>query len=277
MKKFYKEQIEKVAMEKIAARAWKKFLPRLSDANYNKLLNAGVYNPDKELKGLRRGTHAIMNKYDAKAIKKPNRAGAAAAELVKRDNKMIGQKTPKYETEFYKSMPKNDMAPFTGNLDTKSNEAFKSTGKSNGFTFVPKNWNNASIKADPEGAKARGIKSLSRKDRDGRKWNQAIAERHEADEVRYNAINRKKGIGRGASYSSHISPKVLSQESANMAIAPRSIKYNPIKVIRGNSGEAAVMKNISGVPYASSGVYNKRAAKKAEDYLINYNKSNGTY
>ena len=81
MKDYYKQQIEKVAMEKIAARAWKKVLPKLSDANYNRLLNTGVYNPDKELKGLRRGTNAIMGKYDAKMIKKPNRAGAATVEL----------------------------------------------------------------------------------------------------------------------------------------------------------------------------------------------------
>ena len=277
MKNFYKEKIEKIAMEKIAARAWKKFLPRLSDANYNKLLNAGVYNPDKELKGLNRGTYAILNKYDAKMIKNPNRAGAASAEMVRKGNKMAGRRTSKFEIEAYKSMPKDEMSPFSATLDTKPNEPFKSTGRKNGFTFVPKNWNNASIKANPEQAKITNTKPFSRRDRDGRKWTQALAARHEADEIRYSTINRNKGIGQGASYSSHISPKVLAQESANMGIAPRSMKNNPVKGFRENSGESAVMENISGVPYASSGVYNKKGAKKAENYLINYNKSIGKY
>ena len=49
VKNFYKEQIEKLAMEKIASRAWKKFLPQLSDVNYKKLVDAGVYNKNKEL------------------------------------------------------------------------------------------------------------------------------------------------------------------------------------------------------------------------------------
>ena len=62
-----------------------------------------------------------------------------------------------------------------------------------------------------------------------------------------------------------------------MGIAPRSMKNNPVKGFRENSGESAVMENISGVPYASSGVYNKKGAKKAENYLINYNKNKGNY
>ena len=269
---FYKQEIEKVAMEKIAARAWKKFLPKLSDKNYNRLLQSGVYNPDKELSGIERGTQAILNRYDKKIIRKPNKAGGAAAEMVKRDAKQNGEFLSNAEINYYKNMPKNEMSGFSATPPTKQSTPYNATGTKNGFVFIPKNTHNESLRANPQWKEETGFKPFSRRQRVDNKWNQALTERHEADEARYGTINRRKGIADNTSYSSHASPKVLSQESANMAIMPRSVKNTPIKDFRNNTGEARVMEHISGVPYASSGVYNKRAAKKAENYIINHNR-----
>ena len=273
MKDYYKQQIEKVAMEKIAARAWKKVLPKLSDVNYKRLVDAGVYNKNKELQGLRRGTHNILQKYDAKMIRKPNKAGAATAEMVKEEYNLAKQHLPKNDVQFYKNMPGKEMSAYSGNSPIQHSKPYNSTGKKNGFIFTPKGEHNQKVKAEPTLQGRLGYKPIPRRDRDGRKWSQAITERHEADEIRYGTINRKKGIGEGASYESHISPKVLSQESANMAIVPREAKNIPIRDFRNNSGEAAVMEFSGGVPYGSSGVYNKKAAKKAEKYMIDYNNS----
>lgn len=268
MKDYYKQQIEKVAMEKIAARAWKKFLPRLSDGNYNKLLNAGVYNPDKELKGLRRGTHNILQKYDAKMIRKPNRAGAATVELESRKREL----SPITKRNL-KQAPEEEMLAAT-RFNSNGNKPIKAANnKTGGVIFTPKNTHNKSYYTDPEGWDKfqSGFKPFSRRDRDGRKWSQAITERHEADEIRYGHANQKKGIGEKAGYSSHISPKVTMQESANIGLMPRSVKNRGIADIRQGSGEASFLGQISGVPYGSSAVYNKGAARKAEKNVLKQN------
>lgn len=268
MKDYYKQQIEKVAMEKIAARAWKKVLPKLSDVNYKRLVDAGVYNKNKELQGLRRGTHNILQKYDAKMIRKPNKAGAATVELEskKRELSPITKRN-------LKQAPGEEMLAAT-RFNSNGNKPIKAANnKTGGVIFTPKNTHNKSYYTDPEGWDKfqPGFKPFSRRDRDGRKWSQAITERHEADEIRYGHANQKKGIGEKAGYSSHISPKVTMQESANIGLMPRSVKNRGIADIRQGSGEASFLGQISGVPYGSSAVYNKGAARKAEKNVLKQN------
>ena len=278
MKDFYKQEIEKVAMEKIAARAWKKFLPGLSDKNYNRLLQSGVYNPERELQGIRKGSHFMMGKYDGKFIRKPNKAGASAVELESKKRNLTTT-----NVKNIKQTPGEDMLANTFQNPKNQagvNEPIKAANnKTGGVAFVPKNTHNKSYYTDPEGWNKYepGFKPFSRRDRDGRKWSQAITERHEADEIRYGRINQNKGIGQGAAYSSHISPKVTMQESANIALMPRSVKNRGVENIRRDSGEASYLEQISGVPYGSSAVYNKSAARRAEKNVLKQNLNNGNY
>lgn len=268
-----RKQIEKQAMEKIASRAWKKFLPKLSDANYKKLVDAGIYNKDRELRGLRRGTQNILRKENAKLVSNARKAGAANAELYKKDFMLEKGKVPSAKTiERYKKEPAKNMASDSLITEYKPTSSVLGRGR-NHLVFVPKNEHNV--------AKSTAINDrLSRRDRDGRKWNQALTERHEADEIRYgNRLiekSKKKGTDpTQAMYSinggAHISPKVIAQESANVAVAPRSIKKNVFRELRQSTGEDVDIGKRTGIPYGSSGVYNKAAARKAEKSVINSN------
>ncbi len=293
MKEFYKEQIEKIAMEKVAARAWKKFLPRLSDANYKKLLDSGVYNPDKELKGLRRGTHAILGKNGAKMTRNPYQASAGYLEIMRDYNRKLTN-NPKYQLKNSTIKRVKQNAPTDEAYSFNRNLAYKNSGKplesikgKTGFTYIPKGEHNKMVNQDgPETKKwfkdVMGIEPISRRDRANKKWTQAITERHEADEIRYANNTRKKGLldkqntpkdpGR---YFSHVSPKVLAQESANVAMMPREIKNNKYKAMRNYrdpdimTTEAESIKSLTGTPYASSGVYNKKGANEAEKHFFN--------
>ena len=288
MKDYYKQEIEKVAMEKIAARAWKKYLPRLSDANYNKLLNAGVYNPDKELKGLRRGTHAILGKNGAKMVKNPYQAGAGYLEITRDYNRKL-KNNPKLQLSnsiverVKRDAPTDEAYSFSRNLAYKnSGKPLESIKGKTGFIYIPKGEHNKMVNQHgPETKKwfkdVMGVEPISRRDRANKKWTQAITERHEADEVRYTNNARKKGLldkqNAPGRYFSHVSPKVLAQESANVAMMPREIKKNQYKAMRNyntNLGisEADSIKSLTGTPYASSGVYDKKGANKAEKHFF---------
>ena len=271
MKEFYKEQIEKVAMEKIAARAWKKYFPQLSDANYKRLVNAGIYNKDKELKGLNRGTNAIMNKYDAKMVSKRNKATAAGVEMAKDDWLRKGDPLTVNEAEDMKKMlnKKNAYSVLPTLSQMHTFEPMNATGKSGGFAFVPKNSANKTIKST---SLQDEIKPVSRRDRDGRKWNQAITKRHEADEIRYGHINREKGIDNDTRYSSHVSPKVLIQESSHVAMMPREAKSDYFKKMRGITNETKQLEYMADTPYAGSGVYSKKDGRNSEKFIKGYNK-----
>ena len=61
------------------------------------------------------------------------------------------------------------------------------------------------------------------------------------------------------------------QESANVGMMPRNIKNNAMKAMRDASGEKSELGQISGVPYGSSAVYNKGAARKAEKNVLKQN------
>ena len=286
MRDFYKEKIEKIAMEKIAARAWKKFLPKLSDANYNKLLNAGVYNPDRELKGFRRGTQNILNKYDSKLIRSPQKAKEATKEIGVDNTKFMTGKAPdskelkEYLSEFDEKKGKYSevgahaisraMNPSKGGIDKTPIKALN--GRS-GYIYVPKNDHNAFIKRKPYVVDGQ-LKQIPRRDRDQRKWTQALSERHEADEIRYGEQLAKKANKKGKvvndynNYFSHVSPKVLAQESANAALVPRTKTPNQYVAMRKKTKENESVKDLMGIDYGSSAVYDKKAANKAEKYFL---------
>ena len=286
MKDFYKEKIEKIAMEKIAARAWKKFLPRLSDSNYSKLLNAGVYNPDKELQGFRRGTQNIFNKYDSKLIRSPQKAKEATKELGIDHTKFVTGKAPKseeikeYLSDFDKKKGKYSevgphalsraMNPSKKGIDRTPVKALN--GKS-GYAYVPKNEHNSYIKNNPHVVDSQ-VKQIPRRDRDQRKWSQALSERHEADEIRYGEQLAKKANKKGKiandypEYFSHVSPKVLAQESANAALVPRTKTPNQHTAMRKMTKENESVKDLTGREYGSSAVYDKKSANKAEKYFL---------
>ena len=304
MKDFYKQEIEKVAMEKIATRAWKKFLPKLSDKNYNRLLESGVYNPKKELSGFERGTQAILSKNNATLVRKPNRVAAAQIETARDFNAYL-QNNPNFklskatvkrikagaQTEGAHSISRSMMPSLKG-----SDEPLKALkGNKTGYIYAPKNEHNKMIynaEAENPGSGKKfykekfGVEPISRRDRENRRWTQAITERHEADEIRYSNQARKKGLliddmnGIDQSYFSHVSPKVLAQESANVGLMPRSIKNNQYKAMRSyyhkggvQAQEANSIGSLTGTPYGSSAVYNKKGAAKAEKHWFN----KGTY
>ena len=282
--------IHKEAMEKIAARAWKKFLPQLSNTNYNRLVDAGIYNKNKELQGLRRGTHNILKQNDIKMIKNPNRAGAASVEMSEAWHKQRNIPMPSDIRQDLRTAPQENMAfsqSFKDDFPNGGQPSIKSANnKTGGFTFVPKNEHNSMLRANPEISEYYPeLQPLSRRDRDGRKWSQAITERHEADEIRFDNRNIEKRIAAkqrtgkrkysNTGYMSHATPKVLMQESANVGMMPREVKTDVMTNMRKVTGEASDLQNRTGIGYGSSAVYDKKAARKAEKSVIRQRRDEG--
>lgn len=261
--------IYKEAMEKIASRAWKKHLGNLTEEGVNRLVNTGVLNYDKELKGLRRGTHAINGKSGTKLLRNPRQAAAAhiqqartnAPELSLRLNDFVdGMKE-----QIKRSGPNTSL-----NISGTPNKAIN--GKKT-YAYVRKGTYNKDIADNPQYKDFYDFERIPRRDRDAQKWVQAIFERHEADEGRVVRRIRKKDLYKNPSteqdasktqYFSHFNPKVMQAESANVALAPKSAK-KIMANFRDETGEKSTLPIINGgVPYGSSAVYSKKAGRKAE-------------
>ena len=58
-------------MEKIATRAWKKHYDGLNDIDRQKLVDSGIHNYERELRGLKKGTQNILNKYNVEVVRNP--------------------------------------------------------------------------------------------------------------------------------------------------------------------------------------------------------------
>lgn len=310
MQNFYREKIEKVAMEKIAMRAWKKNFSKLNSFSKQKLVDSGILNYDKELKGLRRGTHELNRKNSVKRTRKPGMIGGFLQEETNKLSKMFG--TPNYKEvskEFNPPPTPREAAPksgfrFKSNPDRKSNSQLSNNsnlrfnvkkGKDiitdNGPVNLVSRANSphASLKGKhnaqyvPKGAYNKLVENpnfstilskedkIPRRDREGKKWTQAILERHEADEARYgNKIKDKDRYTLAGNpdvktrYSGHINPKVLARESANIAIAPPDAqKY--MRKIRNKTSETIDFANRYGEPYGTNPVYNKKLGNKMEN------------
>lgn len=74
------------SFEKIASRAWKRKLGELGEKSVDKLLDSGVFNRTKELKGLNLGTNKILQRSNAKNFKNTNKATAHMMETTKKKN-----------------------------------------------------------------------------------------------------------------------------------------------------------------------------------------------
>lgn len=275
MKNFYKQEIEKVAMEKIAARAWKKNFALLGNKSKQRLIDAGVLNYDKELRGLRRGTHTLNSKNDIKLTRKPGPFGGVLQEDVDNQFRKGFRSTPykQYAKEELGGQKGKDIIAETGaiNMVSSTGEKLNAAKGKGGIQYVPKNAYNK-LMENPS-FQAIGFNKddkIPRRDRESKKWTQAILERHEADEGRYGRVIKEKDKYRindqrsiKTRYSTHINPKVLARESANVAIAPpKAQEY--MRKLRTPTGELADFSNKYGQEYGVNPVYNKKLGNKME-------------
>lgn len=278
---YYKEEIYKTA-----ARAWKKHLGDIGEDGVNKLIGSGIFNRGKELQGLKKGTNKILGKNNAKMFRDPDKPAALMTRGFRSSYEDKSKFGFKMNSDEISSMMKSlkDSGPAFG--DSKLS---KSTGLLDGLTMVNKNQNKQmQILSDGE------LPKIPRKDRESKKWLQAIIERHEADEIRFGSKilkNKKKMAQPGlfdvspkemTRFYSHASPKVVAAESANAALAPKNARgllartrnYSFDPATRKGS-EVLDLKDSSGIIYGKSGVYNRAAANKAEREVIkNYKKNN---
>lgn len=264
LKKQASEHIEKVAMEKIAVAAWRKHIGTLSDKARKTLIDKGVLNYEKDIKGLRRGTANIAKKYDVKVLRKPNQVGAYAGGLVKEDAKKQGLKLNKSQIQDFiddakESGPHSQINPHM--------EGVKSLNGKKGYSYIPKNQRK-------QFEKDTGVKPLTGKL--NKRYEQALTERHEIDEARYQSqalSNKKKrlkdkegGVAAMTDFRGHNSPKVLARESANVASAPKEVRRY-METARGGVGEMADLRK-NGIVYGKSGQYQRNAANKMEKAQI---------
>lgn len=286
----YKEEIEK-----IASRAWKRNLGKIGEKGIDKLVDSGVLDRKKELKGLRRGTHNILRKENAKMVRKPEHFAGIGVRNARGIYSKGGYPLDTDDAAALSNQFKNMGAGAIPDVNIKG-------VKHKGVTHVHKNANkkvnqmvnnviNESNEYLPKKEQSKTLKGIARKDREAKKWQQAIYERHEADEVRFGnkAINSKKhsvnfdGMkGYTTQYGSHTTPKVLVAESANVALAPKATKdkmkhlrnYNQ-KMHGYKNTEMGGLKHRSGqkFQYGESAVYDKKIGKKLENSVSKSNKA----
>lgn len=259
----YKSQIEKTA-----AQAWKKNFHNLSAESINRLKQSGILNSEKELKGLWKGTDKILGANNAKSIKNLDKATSFMANSFK----------PTMDAETYKEMAPYIKSSIRDAMAFGGPEATKGTGfKFDSIMHAPRNA--ASKLSDFVQDNGMGeLKGISRKNREARRWADAIIARHEADEIRFGkkVMSNPKmmaDVGYGSRptpltrYYSHITPKVLAAESANVALAPQETKRFMTGVRSldmGDVTEAKSIENLSGVRYGSSPLFNAKGARRAE-------------
>lgn len=275
-------------IEKKAARAWKANIGNLSEEAVNKLTSSGVFNKVKELKGLNLGTNKILQANNAKNIKTPAKATAHSLQSLKENMPAMLKGNDMYsEKEMYSAIK--------GNLENMSMFGTPAANHSkwgkSGLTSVNKHPNKQSSQAINDviaqnrkwGVDMKYLPKFKRNDREGKKWADAILRRHEADEVRYGAKslrNKKKhAVSKDdityplTTFAGHLNPKILANESANVALAPKSTK-NYMNSIRGIYGEVDALKEFGGINYGKSGLYNKAGGNRAERKTISQTKQN---
>lgn len=280
----YKDEIEKVA-----SRAWKRNLGKIGEKGIEKLVDSGVLNRKKELKGLRRGTHNILRKENAKMLRKPEHFAGIGTRSSKNMYEKAGVKLDAEDIAAMKDSIKN-MGP--AGMPDLNIEGVKYKGvahvRKGAGKRVNKMVNEQSEMLNdmlPDDKKIKKLKNIPRKDRESKKWQQAILERHEADEVRFgNKVMKSKkhtmdmnGMKQPTTnFASHLTPKVLVAESSHAALAPKNAK-NSMKNLRSfnenfighENTEMGALKNYAGgkFEYGANAVYDKKAGKKAENFI----------
>lgn len=271
------------SFEKIASRAWKRKLGELGEKSVDKLLDSGVFNRTKELKGLNLGTNRILQKSNAKNFKKADKATAHIMESVKR-------KMPTIDTSGADYKMTKDAVRGMGLFG--SPDASHSKWNKSGLTNVPgkaaysqtnKLVNNVVSQYNDYGINIKAPSRLKRSDREGKKWANAILARHEADEVRYGGKVLKNNkltadLGNGKQHitgiGSHMTPKVLISEASNVALAPKSTQnyFRDVRSLGMKGGtEVDALRQHAGFDYnKSSGVYDKAKGRKGEKNIARF-------
>lgn len=271
------------SFEKIASRAWKRKLGELGEKSVDKLLDSGVFNRTKELKGLNLGTNRILQKSNAKNFKNGNKATAHMMESVKRkmptiDTSGVDYKMTKSTVQGMGLFGSPDVSHAKWNKSGLTNVPGKAAYKKTNELV-----NNIKSQYEMYGIKSSGPSKLKRNDREGKKWANAILARHEADEVRYGGkvLKNKKltaDLGNGKQHitgiGSHMTPKVLISEASNVALAPKSTQ-NYFKKMRGmgmsGGTEVDALRQHTGFDYnKASGVYDKAKGRKGEKNIANF-------
>lgn len=268
----YKEQIYKQA-----ARRWKRDIGAMSESDRQRLLDSKVLDYEKEIAGLNAGSENIAKKQNFDHRK------FGFFDAGKRWKKIL-KSHPSYE-----SKPGKTLTAYGSALTSKI------LGGGNLSLVDP------SEKVRPVAYKGKFGKIiaannlLDKKDNLSNRYADAIANRHEVDEIReakkvYNDQKKYRNInGTKEAYTraqSHISPKVIARESANVAVAPKTVR-DAFMNFRDRTNERSsydftmdMKKNPSSwflkedtTPwYGQSGVYNKKDGKILERESIRLNK-----
>jgi hypothetical protein len=292
-----KEVIYKQAgIDKTASRAWKKAIGELSEVSRNRLISSGILNHEKELAGLKKGTDNIIKATNS--VLDTSRNGKIyMKESMKRilsDPAAIKQfnivQKPKSLKEFIHNLITKLMLKAQVQGMHKLNKGFVSVSNGGQATknivshgdvfrrrgFLEKQYFNSSLATDPVETL---VNDISKKDKFDRQYANAILSRHEADEIRAanGAIKKKRYTFVGNNkmpttrYFSHLSPKVLGMESANVAVAPDKVR-DAIKKVRQKSGESITL-GTQGFNYGKSGVYDKSKLEQIEKTQHKFTKS----
>jgi hypothetical protein len=265
---YYKEVIYKEAM----ARAWKKVVGNLSDDAISKLTSKGILNHERELAGLNKGTENIIKSKGGKAISGFSDDQLADAALgiaqsnhyVKDLMKSLGVDSDSMRDAFKDAAKTN--SGFMTLFDPNGNGGFVHRGN---IEKLPKNIN-----------KALGTRLALPKKQLDRDFTEAVINRHEANELSHasNIIKKnKKAVveykGQKipvANAASHITPKVIANESANVAIAPKETKKF-MAAMRDATGELEGYNDL-GLNYGKSGQYSKSTGAKLQRAVVAENK-----
>jgi len=279
------EAMNKDAMEKIALPKWKSIYGELSQFAKNKLLMSGIHNPEKEMFGIQKGTRQLV-KSQGGIIDRSKTGHKIIHEIMTR-GKQMGDSSEEIDAlknivslkhdrgrgfmtiPMVKGVPNvTDSKSIVGqgsykrHLSPEPAEFLKKQNRLSGddlFQFV-------------HDAMKKGTKSE-------RNYLDALANRHEADELRYFNKNTKLGKHtkmtekgewpRTSILGHHISPNVLHQESTHIALAPPNVG-NVLLTMRGSPdyGDEGVWLKKHGLEYGKSTRFNKKLAKKLDDDLI---------
>ncbi|MDF2841689.1 MAG: hypothetical protein K0R00_115 [Herbinix sp.] len=267
---YYEDIIYKEAMQKSAmARAWKKVVGGLSDKSVNRLMSSGVLNHEKELAGLNKGTENILKSKGAKSV-----SGFTPDDMA--DRAISSVKSRKFFMDQIKSVG-GDPEDYRQDLKDafEAGGGFQSMLGAHGGGFAHKGDINKLTKT----LKGMGADLKSFENPTDRKFTEAIINRHEANEINHGS-NLLKSKRSSIAYkdqrvpmadtSSHISPKVILNESADTAIAPKATKEY-MKKMRGVTGELDGYKEL-GLNYGESGVYNKNLGNKLQRSVVKENR-----
>ena len=260
---YYEQEI----MEKIATRAWKKYYGELSEASQKKLVDSGVHNYKKELKGLEKGTREILKKHKIKVRRDPvSRTIGAVKSAIDITKAQKDNPSTFGEPELAKNIRN-----YTQAISTQPAAAATNYHKDGGSVFyksrIPQKVEKISKKTDKLRSLLYGkidsgvsTKELSKLDK---KYISAVLKRHEADEIRAGKMKDNvfvdSIIGKIQKYRTsggHLSPDVLTRESENIAIAPKKAKKFMTN-LRTQTGEKGLWE-VNGISYGKDAIADKK-------------------